>query len=347
LLLLRANYLARTEHANLVVVVFNRTLCEFIRGGAENYSFDARNVVTSHLFFERILAEAQVSYEKSPNFDEDRRRRLAAIDTAVPRQRAPIFDVILLDEAQDYLPGEISLFRRLAHNISMAADLRQQIYPGQNVREVLEGVVDRTLALRYHYRSGLPICNVADEIGRTFTSGYELISPTCNYNSPQMAPSVELFEGNLESQVAEIANRLALQRRTYPEGLLGVICPRMREVRFMAENLTALGFGDQMCVQDREDGYQPIQPDRPIWLSTVHSAKGLEFRALHFASAEFVRSFGGEQKRLAYTGVTRAKTSLVVYHDQPLPPYFDAAFNALRQGRQGAADLGVAFGPPR
>jgi superfamily I DNA and RNA helicase len=35
LLLLRANYLMNTEHSNLVIIVFNRTLRDFIRSGSE------------------------------------------------------------------------------------------------------------------------------------------------------------------------------------------------------------------------------------------------------------------------------------------------------------------------
>src|SRR5258706_20857 len=58
LLLLRANYLTNTEHSNLVIVVFNRTLCEFIRAGANRYDFDRRNVLTSSQFFLRLLGEA-------------------------------------------------------------------------------------------------------------------------------------------------------------------------------------------------------------------------------------------------------------------------------------------------
>jgi hypothetical protein len=160
----------------------------------------------------------------------------------------------------------------------------------------------------------------------------------------RMRPSVDVFTGNIKAQAVEIAKRLAVQRRTYPEGLLGVICPRLNELRMIAEALEGSGLGNQLCVQDREDGYQIIRADRPIWMSTVHSAKGLEFRALHFAGAEHVKSFRAEQKRLAYTGVTRAKTSLVVYHHNNLPGYFDAALNSIHPLPHDTADLGVAFG---
>lgn len=344
LLLLRANYLANTQHSNLAIVVFNRTLCEFIRSGGGRYDFDRQNVLTSHQFFLRLLGESGRSFQGSGDFDEDRTSRLSSLLAALPQSINPIYDVILLDEAQDYLEAEIRLFRRLAKDVFMVADSRQQIYSSDSVLPVLEDVVDRSLSLRFHYRSGLPICEVADGIGSTFSVGYNPIAPTCNYNSPDLKPSVEIFNGDITAQALEIARRLVIQRRTYPESLLGVICPRIAEIRTIASILTAEGLVDQLCVQDREDGYQPVHANKPIWLSTVHSAKGLEFRALHFGAAEFVRNFREEQKRLAYTGVTRAKTSLVVYHEGALPPYFDAALNVARPRQAGTADIGAAFG---
>jgi superfamily I DNA/RNA helicase len=344
LLLLRANYLTITEHSNLAIVVFNRTLCEFIKSGGGSYDFDRQNVLTSNQFFLRLLGESGRRYESTSDFDEDRAARLAAVTDVLPREIKPIYDVILLDEAQDYLGDEIRLFRRLAKDVFMVADSRQQIYSSDNVLPILEEMADETLSLRYHYRSGLPICEVADGIGSTFSAGYDPIAPTCNYNSPDLIPSVEIFNGDVTAQALEIARRLGVQRRTYPESLLGVICPRLSDVKTISAILAAEGLGEQLCVQNRDDGYQPIQAEKPIWVSTVHSAKGLEFRALHFAAAEYVRSFREEQKRLAYTGVTRAKTSLVVYHDGPLPPYFDAALNVARPRRGETPDIGAAFG---
>jgi hypothetical protein len=87
LLLLRANYLTNSEHANLAIIVFTRTLQEFIRAGGSLYDFDPDNVLTSRQFFDRLLAEAREVYGPSPKFDEDRRRRLAALERAIPTGR--------------------------------------------------------------------------------------------------------------------------------------------------------------------------------------------------------------------------------------------------------------------
>ena len=344
LLLLRANYLTLTEHPNLAVVTFNRTLREFIQSGAQNYSFEANRIVTLRQFFNLMLAEANHSYEEQGTFREMRQDRLQAVQEVLADRSDPIYDVILLDEAQDYLVGEVEVFRSLCHDLFMVADSRQQIYPGDTDLAFLETKVDDHFTLTRHYRNGLPICQVADGIGRTFSRPYDPISPTCNYNSPDLQPTVEMFPGRFDAQCEEIARRLRLQRRAYPEGFLGVICPRLNEVGLMNDFLSATDLADQLCVQTREDGYQPINAEKPIWLSTVHSAKGLEFRALHFASADFVSHFGPEQKRLAYTGITRAKTALTVYHDGDLPPYFDAALNVVRPLERSNADIGIAFG---
>jgi superfamily I DNA/RNA helicase len=274
--------------------------------GHDRYDFDVRNVQTSASLLDALLREAGEAIEPSGKFEADRVARLDLAERILvrPRTTRP-YDVLFIDEGQDFLPREIALFRQLTHDLFVVADTRQRIYAGQSPISALEQATERVLDLRFHYRNGPPICEVADGIGRTFSSGYEAILPTCNYNSPAMRSSVDVFSGDVSQQAEEIAQRLRLQRRTYPEGFLGVICPRLSEVRIVAHALEQSGLGKLLCVQDREAGYQAISPERPVWVSTVHGAKGLEFRAVHFAAAETTTSAGSGQKRLAYTIVPR------------------------------------------
>jgi superfamily I DNA/RNA helicase len=203
--------------------------------------------------------------------------------------------------------------------------------------------VDQTVTLRFHYRSGRKICQLADAVGETFNSGYELILPTSNYREGDLPSTVDVFQGSIADQGAEIVRRLSVQRRAYPESFFGVICPRLSDLRDIADILEGAGLDSEMCVQTRDDGYQPIDPGRPIWLSTIHSAKGLEFRTLHIAALEHAKSFRGAQKRLVYTAVTRAKTALSLYHSAPLPAYLRGAL--ARTGPVVAPpDISAAFG---
>ena len=219
LLLLRANYLTVNFRPHLAVVVFNRTLCEFIRSGADRYDFDVNNVVTSASLLDSLLHEAGERIEQSGTFQTDRLARVELATRVLVRQENDaIFDVLLVDESQDFLPEEISLFRKLTRDLFLVADSRQSIYQENSPIAELKRAVDRTLNLRFHYRNGPEICEVADGIGRTFSAGYDPIVPTCNYNSSQFKASVDVFRGTMAQQVAEIAKRLDLQRRTYPEG---------------------------------------------------------------------------------------------------------------------------------
>jgi superfamily I DNA/RNA helicase len=117
----------------------------------------------------------------------------------------------------------------------------------------------------------------------------------------------------------------------------------MSEVNEILEELRLAGLDAEMTIQNYDDGYQRLDPGRPIWVSTVHSSKGLEFRALHVAGFDQIVKFGAQQKRLAFTAITRAKTSLDLYHEDPLPAYLQGAIDHLHPV-SAPATIKKAFG---
>ena len=149
----------------------------------------------------------------------------------------PIYDVLLIDEAQDFLPTEIAAFRRLARDLFLVADGRQMIYDTNSQVANLEAAVDRTLNLRFHYRNGPEICEVADGIGRTFSSGYEAIGPTCNYDSSQFRASVDVFEGTPDQQIATLAERLEFTATNLSGGISWSDLPTIRGCSHDCEGL--------------------------------------------------------------------------------------------------------------
>lgn len=58
-------------------------------------------------------------------------------------------------------------------------------------------------------------------------------------------------------------------------------------------------------------------PDRPICILTVKGCKGLEFRALHWLFSDELSHY--HENEDYYTVITRAKTSLDIYHTERLP----------------------------
>ena len=65
---------------------------------------------------------------------------------------------------------------------------------------------------------------------------------------------------------------------------------------------------------------------KPIVITTFHAAKGLEFRALHLVGCCQLKKFHNN-RQMAFTAVTRAKTSLAVYHSEDLHSYLESALS--------------------
>ena len=69
-----------------------------------------------------MLREAGERIEAT-SFEADRTRRIELAERLlVPTWTSPPYDVLLIDEAQDFSPREIELFRRMTHDLFMVAD---------------------------------------------------------------------------------------------------------------------------------------------------------------------------------------------------------------------------------
>jgi superfamily I DNA/RNA helicase len=87
-----------------------------------------------------------------------------------------------------------------------------------------------------------------------------------------------------------------------------------------------------MSVVQRDTDYISFSPNTSVCICSVHAAKGLEFRTVHFVGTEHLASFWDKQKRITYTALTRAKSSLTIYSTAPIPGYLEQAIydaNAL------------------
>jgi superfamily I DNA and RNA helicase len=330
LLLMRAAYLT-TLHRNVAVVVLNRGLAEFIRTGAHAYGLDPRSVLTSRGLAAAMAREAGVNLEARASYQEVRAEALQTLSAISERADGPIYDAILVDEAQDHRPEELRALRALSRDFFVTSDSRQMLYEGGTAADAFGDLVDDVKTLRFHYRSSPEICDLADAIGSTFTTGYERIAPTSRYSLSAPREAVRIYEGNLDQQAKLVCERVPGQVRAYRGQLIGVLAPRREDVLAITEYLQKEGLGELLTIQNGDEGYIPLSSEKPICVSTVHSAKGLEFQAVHFVAAENVKSCGASQKRVAFTAVTRAKSALSVYHHGRLPGYLDAALAPYRE----------------
>ncbi|MEK7992988.1 MAG: ATP-binding domain-containing protein [Planctomycetota bacterium] len=325
LLVLRANYLTMRAHANILILVFTRTLQEFIRTGAQQYAFPDSSVVTSRSWERSLLKEHGYDPNVQGTFAQQRMELLARMKEMVAvRQLGHIYDAIFLDEAQDYLAGEIELFRRLTPRLFAVADSRQRIYDVDDPIETLKRLTDKYCPLKYHYRCGRKICLAADSLRRGDYT-YDPLEETFQYDEEKRPSTVDSDKcSSLDEAAGLVLERLKIQLEAYPDELLGVVAPRREDAECIGQKLLASEIGTSCVVQSDTD-YISFGANTSVCVCSLHAAKGLEFRTVHLVGAEGFPAFRDKQKRMAYTAITRAKTSLNLYSVDPLPGYLAQA----------------------
>ncbi|WP_350616239.1 ATP-binding domain-containing protein [Pseudomonas sp. HY7a-MNA-CIBAN-0227] len=324
LLLLRANQLYLGDYPNLYVVVFGALLKNFIQIGGAQYKFPPEKVVTHTSLFKMILRLEGADFDdRDMTLEVARKQRADILEDLIKKgQVGAQFDALLLDEAQDYTPQEIRLLSQLATILVATADSRQRIYDIEDCSAVLSSCVRTEHQLTYHFRNGRDICRVADGIYKG-SPQYAPMLPHSNYPEADYPSKAVPKDGlSLQDQIIAMITQIRDQRFAYPDDLIGVLAPRNQELDVIEAGLIQAGLGNYIT---RANAVNRFDPSRPIWLSTLTAAKGLEFRAAHIAGLEHLSKMGSVQKRLIFTGVTRAKTALTCYWHNSVPGYFESA----------------------
>lgn len=342
LLLLRANYLHLAGHKNLVVIVFTRALQEFLAAGAQQYDFPASKIYTSVRWMSELLRDYGRKVPEAEDFNDLRAQLAAAVYLLMKEKKlSKLYDAILLDEAQDYLPEEVELFSHLTARLFVVADSRQKIYEGADPLAIIEPLVNEVRTLKHHFRNGLKICRLADGIGNDSVD-YEPMENSANYDEVARPSSVDAYDcPDWDTQIATILGKLDLQRQTYPDELIGICCPRNKEVTAVWDAIQSSPFAS-IAVLQKADEHFAFTPEARICVATIHAAKGLEFRALHLAGLEKLKSFP-HRRNITFTAVTRAKTSLSVYYTTKIPTFLESALSKL-QPLPDLPDIAAAFG---
>lgn len=328
LLLLRAKYMYRAGQTNILVIVFTKTLQEFIQHGSNAYGLPGGVVLTLGKWQRDFLRENGVKFKPTGSFEEQREQLADEIAKLIDAKKmGKTFDAIFLDEAQDYLPAEIEAFGKLGKTLTAAADIHQKIYDVDCMEEIRK-IIKQEHPMRYHYRLGRKICILADGMKKN-SAEYQPLLPTCNYNEPARPSSVELIPcQTFAEQTAKIVDKVRVQLKAYPDELLGILCPKNEELDRVWDAISKTDLAP-LCMKQGGGDHSAFDDTKTIHVGNIHSAKGVEFRTVHLAYAESLKDFS-YGRNIAFTAVTRAKTSLSIYHIGPIPGYLRQAFTELQ-----------------
>lgn len=328
LLLIRAEYLIRTGRPNTIVLMFNEPLHDFVLRGGVHYDVPATKIRKIMSWEIMLLRENGVPFDDLPEDELTERRKALAekvgqLLDANPRLEKHL-QCLLVDEVQDCLPEEVEVFFRCAENVCFAGDDRQRIFSPQSVLPALEDRTDvKAIRIRTHYRIGHQICRVADVIGKA--AGLDGIEDNCNYKDA--AAKVEFIPcADDEEQLKRIIDALTVQLTAYPDELLAVAAPRKQDRDFVRQRIEVSALAPFILPHRKSGSDDEAQR---IYVAHLREIKGLEFRTIHLCLMQHLHKLGENQKRIAYTAVTRAKTTVSVYFTGKIPGYLEQAQVAI------------------
>ena len=322
LLLIRAEYLIRSSKPNIFILMYNDPLHDFVVRGGAHYDVPSAKIRKMLSWEMVLLRENGVSVNDFTEGDLSEKRKALAERVLQLLDDNPDLEkhveCLFVDEVQDCLPEEIDVFFRCAKNVCFAGDNRQRIFSPKSVIGSLKEKT-KVIELKTHYRIGHEICRVADIVGKS--AGLPPIEDDCNYKDAEA--KVHFMKcADDEEQAQQIIEALKVQMTAYPDDLLAVAAPRKIDRDFLRARLESSELAP-FILPPRKAGAD--DENQRIYIAHLSEIKGLEFRTIHLGLMQHLHKLRENQKRIAYTAITRAKTTVSIYFTDKIPGYLEQA----------------------
>ena len=329
LLLLRAKYFYGSGLKNILFITYTKDLAAFIRTGIGSKGYLPPSLVsTYHSWAARHVRDhlGPSAMATLKEFTEESRHQLVKLvaEATAASVTKKLYEMILVDEAQDLSKEELLLLMALSDRVALAGDRKQGIYEQDGLTD-LTALGLETVALNFHYRIGPKICKVADKIIPPDDPS-QLLENYCNYKDTHYGSSADMdLYPNEDVEFAKLLGNVTNQLKAYPGESIGILVPKNDLIVQLRGRFNDSPLATDIAYHGMDGEEHTFSSGKKIHVMTAHSAKGTEFRAVHlFATEKF--KFPLHHRELLYTAVTRAKTSLTAYRTGPVLAYIDAAF---------------------
>jgi superfamily I DNA and RNA helicase len=345
LLVARARFLAREHREQLILFLcFNVTLAAYLR----NKLLGCTNVAVHH--FDEWSTKNLVTRGDEEKDDALGERLLSRLQQGGDAAR--VYDTVLIDEAQDFASNWFrcvlaAMKDPLDGDLVIVSDASQGLYRRTGVSWQGLGIRarGRTVHVGFdldkNYRNTREIVELARHFASPPTEGSEddvlcvAVDPSKARRSIGIRPVLfkEAFRSAECSRVVDLVRGLLSGRwldRDLPTPLVakevGILYPMIpkqerNEFRCFLERLRALGLVVWLT-DPKEDNRKKVN-EPGIKVQTIHSAKGLEYRAVIVMWADLLpRVFfkdcnEQEERRFVYVALTRASDFLAITYSRP------------------------------
>ncbi len=286
--------------------VYTNTLKEFIRAGNDVLDVPDECICTFDKWcadvYRKHISETLPRVGHRPDFPAIRQ---GAYQTIASLMKTPVFEYVLVDEAQDLDAEAINALKRIARHVTVCMDGNQQLYEaGVSEIDALAGLglARHAAALLSAFRCNPMVTQLAAQFIIDARRREEFLRQAANPNMDRATPLLYLADG-FGDEKARLIEMVRL-RLSYGDSI-AVLFPMQRQVHGFAQGFTEAGI--EVSVQKRD---KPIDFSTPLpKLMTYHQGKGLTFDSVFLPRLDQGSFRGAMQARIhnmLFVGISRA-----------------------------------------
>ena len=287
--------------------VYTNTLKEFIRAGNDMLDVPDECIGTFDKWcagvYREHIAKTLPRDGRHPDFPIIRKGAYRAIAEGL--LATPVFEHVLVDEAQDLDVEAIDALKRIARHMTVCMDGNQQLYETgvtEPVALAQLGLSRHNVALLSAFRCNPMVTQLAAQFVTDARRREEFLRQAANPDMDRATPLLYLSAG-FEDEKARLIEMVRL-RLSYGDSI-AVLFPMQRQVHGFAKGFAEAGI--DVSVQKRDE---PIDFSTPLpKLMTYHQGKGLTFDSVFLPRLDQASFHGAMQARmhnLLFVGVSRA-----------------------------------------
>ncbi|KAF0249698.1 MAG: DNA/RNA helicase [bacterium] len=344
-LICRARILAELHPDwKILVLCYNISLTTMLKQMIEMVALPSSSpsikVTNYHSFLAQLARRAKVEQTDSDQWAELLSQKLnKLIDEG--KCHPVLFDAILIDEAHDFHPEWLKLIVRClnpkTNSLFIVHDSAQNIYrKGFSFKSIGIQIKGRTKILKINYRNTREIAQLASSFlncGVKFTDDVlkddegqllEIIRPQATLRSGSQPQLIECK--NFREECAEVAARvkLWLEKGKYPPQEILILYVKKganprddKYIQAVLNSLEEAGIEYEWITRDQQTKRSFELSSAKVKVSTIHSAKGLDFAAVAVVGLSLLPSSPEQtevERKLVYVGLTRARNQLLITH---------------------------------
>ena len=290
---------------NPLLLIYNHSLFGYLNNAIKHIGItDNITIATKDKYFWNLAKQMQIFAPSE--FDMDN-KYIFLLNQLTKTQLNVSFDVVVIDEVQDFNELEWKVIKKIAKRIITLGDFDQGIYESGLNYEMMknQGVYAKLETIfRFHK-------NIA-KLAQTFSRKKENLENKVTKVSKTQPKIYDLKNGEEFEKIVEIIKGVQQNRKT-----IGIITPDKTKLISLSNYLKAKGV-DHFYYQNNSDLRNHDFNDISPLLITSFSAKGLEFENVIIygfdtdSSAVFQLRKKNRLNDVIYVSITRTNTNLFI-----------------------------------